>query len=82
NAAIRASVLKKDKVELTLYDVCQFKTVTGTVERIDQKLKQVKFVHFDPYEDEEEWEWIKLQDIIKAEVKESKAWEDFERFDF
>jgi hypothetical protein len=82
NSAIRASLLKKDKVELTLYDVYQFTTVTGTIERVDHILKQVKFVHFDPYSEEEEWEWIPLQDIMKAEIKESKVWEDFERFDF
>jgi hypothetical protein len=36
--------------------------IHGIVMRVDQQLKQIKFRHND------DWDWIKLMDIISAEV--------------
>jgi hypothetical protein len=82
NEVIGRSVHTGCTIILTLYGVYQRRTLTGHVARIDYQLKHIKFVLFDSYEDTGEWELIPLQDIMKAEVKESKTWEDFERFDF
>ncbi|MDB5052923.1 MAG: YolD-like protein [Bacilli bacterium] len=82
NEVIGRSVHSDCTIILTLYDVYQHRTLTGHVARIDHQLKQIKIVLFNPYTDAGEWEWIALQDIVNAEIKESKAWEDFERFEF
>jgi hypothetical protein len=70
NSSIRVSVHKKDILQLTLYDAYQFKTVTGMIERVDHQLKQVKFVHFNPFVEEPEWEWLKLKDGKKRALRE------------
>jgi hypothetical protein len=70
--AIRKSIYKRCLVVLKVFDFNQYREVTGTIQRIDPHLKQIKFAVWDPYVNvgEEECEWIKLLDIMKADVKE------------
>jgi hypothetical protein len=68
NEALQRSIYTKCLIKLKVYDVYQYREVTGTVVRMDYQLKQVKF------DMGEEWEWIKLLDIMKAEVKEIEVW--------
>jgi hypothetical protein len=69
NEAIQRSIYAKCLISLKVYDFNSYREVTGTVVRMDYQLKQVKF------DMGEEWEWIKLLDIMKAEVKEAE-WGD------
>jgi hypothetical protein len=74
NEAIQRSIYAKCLITLKVYDFNCYREITGTVVRMDYQLKQVKFVIDDPHTEEDEWEWIKLMDIMKAEVKESNEW--------
>jgi hypothetical protein len=69
NKALQRSIYSKCLIKLKVYDVYRYREITGTAIRMDYQLKQVKF------DMGEEWEWIKLLDIMKAEVIESE-WED------
>jgi hypothetical protein len=68
NESIGRSIHTGCWIALTLYGLYRSREVTGTIERVDHQLKQVKFFHAES----DEWEWIPLQDIVKAEVKESE----------
>ena len=79
DAVIRGSLHTKGQVKLWVYDTNKYRIVTGTVERIDQQLKRVKIVLFQPFEVDPDIEWIDIGDINKAEAVESTAWTDDEK---
>jgi hypothetical protein len=76
NEALQKSIYTKCLIMLKVYDVYRYREITGTVVRMDYQLNQVKFLIDDHFVEEKEWEWIKLLDIIKAEVKEAEVWDD------
>jgi hypothetical protein len=63
SAAIGQSYSNRSNVTLTVYDGYQYLEVIGTVTKVDQQLKRLRI----DYEDE--WEWVNMRDIIKAEVE-------------
>jgi hypothetical protein len=49
-------------ITLTLFEGYEDRSIRGIVIKVDQQLKQIKF------RQGEDWDWIKLADIIAAEV--------------
>jgi hypothetical protein len=75
--AIGRSISSKCLITLKVYDTTKYRTLEGIVTKIDHKLKQVKFVLHNPYEEgDPEWEWIKIADIMKAEAMEVSEFDD------
>jgi hypothetical protein len=82
SAAIGSSKWTGVTIDLTVFDEYSYREIVGTVDKVDQQLKQIKVILIDPLATEDDYEWIPMGDIVKAEARETKVWEDFEIFDF
>ncbi|OAS21381.1 YolD-like family protein [Paenibacillus oryzisoli] len=71
------SQMYKKIIQLTLYDEFQTRTLTGIVSRSQRDSFRLDSV--DPFNGNEDSEWILYQDVIKAEL--SKEWTEDEMID-
>ncbi|KRF22529.1 YolD-like family protein [Paenibacillus sp. Soil787] len=71
------SQIYKRVVQLTIYDKYQSRTVSGVVTR--SKHGEFRLDTIDPFSGLEDWDWIRFQDVLKAEL--SKEWTEAERID-
>ncbi|NRF96338.1 YolD-like family protein [Paenibacillus frigoriresistens] len=77
SATLSQSQIYKRTVQLTIYDKYQSRTVSGVVTRY--KHGEFRLETVDPFSGGENWDWIKFQDILKAEL--SKEWAEDEMID-
>jgi PleD family two-component response regulator len=72
SATLSKSQIYKRNVQLTIYDRYQSRTVTGVVTR--SKQREFRLDNVDPLTGIENWDWIRFQDVLKAEL--SKEWSE------
>jgi hypothetical protein len=75
--AIHSAMKTNGTLILTVFSKYELKTISGTVLKFDIMLKMVKIILEDPFAEQDECEWVAIRDILKAEVKEVEAWDEF-----
>lgn len=68
NAALLQSQVLQKNVHLTIYNEYKHRNVTGIV-KVSQR-GSFRLNTVDPFNGEEDWEWINYQDVLKAELNE------------
>jgi hypothetical protein len=77
SATLSQSQIYKKTVQLTVYDKYQSRTISGVVTR--SKHGEFRLDKVDPFSGGEDWDWIRFQDVMKAEL--SKEWTEDEMID-
>ncbi|MDR6553976.1 YolD-like family protein [Paenibacillus qinlingensis] len=72
SATLSQSQIYKKTVRLTIYDKNQVRTTSGIVTR--SKHGEFRLDIIDPFSGEENWNWIRFQDVMKVEF--SKEWSE------
>ncbi|NQX58555.1 YolD-like family protein [Paenibacillus qinlingensis] len=66
SATLSQSQIYKRTVQLTVYDKYHPRTISGVVTR--SKHGEFRLDTIDPFSGAEDWDWIRFQDVLKAEL--------------
>lgn len=76
--ALHSAFKSKRTIILTVFGVYKLKIIIGVVLMLDPMLRMVKIILEDPYAENDECVWLAMRDVLKAEIKEVEAWEEFD----